>query len=302
MKCRICSSNKIDNKYQINKYCFVKCGYCGFEYLLNPPSKRDLLQFYKHKDYSDPLISENRIREDAKRSLSVIDRIINERKTLIDIGCGRGYFLDEARSKGWEVFGLDYSVDVIGYAKRILRLNVNKKNWLTGRTVRKYDLLTMSQFIEHFEDPNIVIKRAYDYISSKGFIYIATPNISSLSAIVLKDKFDHYIPPEHISLFGVKSLSKLLNDNGFKVKYYGTWSYKEELAGIIKKLFKTKKSSLDLPINNSQDVDKITPKSLNYKKKLKYFLFDELFCGHFHSLLDTFNKGSMLEIIAQKNE
>lgn len=298
-QCVVCQSFASQHVLVIakNGYNIKRCNNCGFLFVFNSPSERFLNSFYKNFDYKTDLDLEFRIREDAKRSLQVIDKLSVPLGKLFDIGCGRGYFLDEARSLGWNTFGIDYSHEVIDYAVKVLRLNVKVGNILSYSTKKRFSLITLNQVLEHILSPGELIRKCYELLNTNGYVYIATPNIESISARIFGAEFEHIIPPEHLNFFSNKTLEMLLRDNGFKLIYHGSWSYPENLAGIIKKFVKNRKG-YKLSTSSNQPIEFNQNNSIG--KKIKYIVFDQLFCQFFYKLLEIDSFGINLEVIAQK--
>ncbi|MEK7166681.1 MAG: class I SAM-dependent methyltransferase, partial [Patescibacteria group bacterium] len=218
--------------------------------------------------------------------------------SMLDMGCGRGYLLDEAKKIGWKVHGVDYSKNVVKYAREVLALDVEEADIVKFKTNKKYDAVVINQVIEHFSDPKPFIVSARLALKSGGIVYIATPNIYSYLSRFKDKKFDYIIPPEHLSYYSKKSLEYLLTNLNFKFRYCGSWSYPQDLAGVIKSVFgknnTTSHMSLKSNIISSDTV------SLSKFKKFKSFLFDGVFCKLFYYLLNINVGGTNIEVIYQK--
>ena len=293
--CLLCSSKNYRFLGIKNHFNVVRCNICSLTYIRPLPSKRSLEKLYEKFDYSNALVAEKVIRKDALESLIKIERFTRMR-SLIDIGCGRGYFLDEARKRKWIVFGIDYSNEVIGYASKDLYLPVERADIFSFKSKRKFDVVTLNQVIEHVTQPNLLIEQCNKLLNPGGLLYIATPNISSLLAKLKKLDFDYLMPPEHIGYYNYETLSRLLNDNGFTVLKCSFWSYSSDLAGLIKRLIK-RKEGISLAKNKKKNTS-----ALNYSlgKKLKHLLFDRFFCEIFYRVLNLRHWGTIIEIIAVK--
>lgn len=300
IKCRICLTGKQALKYKFNDYNLYQCANCGFEYIENPPTNKEILAYYSEKDYEDPVFAEKRITDDSIRSLNIIDRCYSGKKEIFDVGCGRGIFLKQAQIRGWKTFGLDYSKEAIKYAREVLNLDVINADIVKFSSIKKYNIISLNQIIEHFEDPQLLIEKVKNLLEPHGYVYIATPNISSLSAKYNGINFDYYIPPEHLSLFNYNCLSLLLKSVDFKIVYHGTWSYKEEFAGVVKAFIKGK--NIKKRLNTEKNTPTISKSTNERVNNTKYLIFDNIFCSAFYPVLNFTKSGSMLEIIAQKNE
>lgn len=295
--CYICHNNKHKALYIKNKFTIVQCDNCEFVYVLEKLNKNVLKEYYNNFDYKYIINVEKRIRDDARRSCLVLKKFIRKQNNLFDVGCGRGFFLDEARRMGWTVAGIDSSTSMVSYAREKLHLNVDQGDILNHKKHNKYDVITLHQVIEHFDDPIRLLRTCYGLLNTKGYVYIATPNINSLSSRVQKERFDHLIPPEHLSYFSQKILKAVLEAIGFQFIYSGYWSYPADLGGIIKSLIKRPRTSQqgllsDTLLNNDEPRDIV--------KKIKSFLFDSLLCRFCYPILKLNSWGTNLEIIAQK--
>lgn len=300
-KCYLCSSNNYRLVTKKSKYRIVKCSNCDFIFTTPIPSKEELDAFYNTFDYRDNSSAEKIIRSDAKQSLGKIGRYTNKKGELLDVGCGRGYFLDEARTVGWDTYGADTSRIVVDFAKKRLHLNVFYSDIFSFQPDKSFDLVTLNQVIEHFSNPEGLINQCSKYLKSGGLMYISTPNAESISARVLKGNFDHFIPPEHLSYFSQHTLQRLLEKQGFKVLYAGSWSYPSDFGGIIKSLLGRKAQQWQ----NKNVHDKgfyTVKKDSNFSnvKQIKSFLFDRVFCYLFYKVLNFGSWGINLEILAVK--
>lgn len=295
--CYLCRKKGARLLFRKENYFILECLDCHFVYVDPIPTKQQLNKFYKRFDYRNSEVAELTIRKDAKNSLRRIRRHLPKNKIrLLDIGCGRGYFLDEARKFGWKVYGIDYSKAVTIYAKEKLNLNVQCIDTFKYSSTEKFDVIALNQVIEHVPYPMELIKKCFDLLNSKGIIYVATPNIDSISAKVLKEDFDHLIPPEHLGYFRKTTLTKLLKLCNFKIQYSGSWSYPVDLAGIVKRSLKRTKHSRLMVAGTA----KKSANNISVIKQLKYVLFDKLFCELFYRFLNFDSFGIVLEVIARK--
>ena len=58
--------------------------------------------------FTDVTIREETLqRTRAEKTMDKIEEWVGRYKTLLDIGCGRGYLIEAAIRRGWKIFGLD---------------------------------------------------------------------------------------------------------------------------------------------------------------------------------------------------
>lgn len=134
---------------------------------------------------------------------------------LLDVGCGNGAFLVQARSAGWDVLGLDFDAKAVQAA---LRLNLDVRVGgieCLNQDQYKFDIITLSHVIEHFYNPIETLESCYNLLSSNGFLWIETPNINSEGHRNYGDNWRGLEPPRHLVLFTLDSLKLALERSGF---------------------------------------------------------------------------------------
>lgn len=194
----------------------VKCKNCGLIYT-NPRINNEILikiyervedQFYinerKHKIIT------------AQRNLSTIEKFVKKGR-ILDIGCHAGFFLDAARQRGWETYGVEPSITAAKYAAEKLGLNV-----FTGQLMQAdfehsfFDVVTMYQVLEHLPDPSTELTKINRILKNNGLVVIDVPNIASFWAKSLRTKW-WFMKDMHTYHFTPKTLTKMLEKTGFKV-------------------------------------------------------------------------------------
>ncbi len=136
---------------------------------------------------------------------------------LLDVGAATGFFLDLARSRGWNTCGVEPSE----YASRV----ASQKNLAVHCGVLEelnlpdasFDVITMWDVIEHGTDPNASLAAACRLLRPEGTLALNTPDAESFLARLLGLRWHLVVPPEHLILFGQRSLRQLLEANGFTV-------------------------------------------------------------------------------------
>lgn len=163
---------------------------------------------------------------------------------LLDIGAATGFFLSIAKSRGYEVSG----VEISDYASNIARKrgidvktgNLTSSNFPDGF----FDVITMFDVLEHIKDPFAELLEAKKILKKDGLLVINSPNGQSLMARFLKTKWHLILPPEHLFYFSPKNLSLFLEKSGFKVVYNGHIGKRFTFQYIFKMLYKWQKLSI----------------------------------------------------------
>lgn len=171
---------------------------------------------------------------------------------ILDVGCGEGFFLEEAKKMGWEVYGTEYSASAVDLCKK-KNINVNcgalNSSWYPESY---FDIVTSFEVIEHINNPIEFTTIINKILRSGGLAYITTPNFNALSRYILKDKYNIIEYPEHLCYYSRKTLDYLFTHNGFKQKRTLTTGI--SISRFQNSLHQTKPGEQDSPKNDSDAV------------------------------------------------
>jgi 2-polyprenyl-3-methyl-5-hydroxy-6-metoxy-1,4-benzoquinol methylase len=213
--CILCGSGSIKKMKNYEKHHLVKCLSCKFVFCEPIPTELELEKHYENygrNDYLSPLT--------IKRYHEILDSFEPYRKTnkLIDVGCGIGYFLEEAKKRGWEVYGTEFTDEAIEIcSKKGIKMN---KGVLTPNnyTSQEFDVITSFEVIEHINNPQEELAHFYKILRKGGLVYCTTPNFNSLLRYRLKEKYNVLCYPEHLSYYTPKTLKHVFEKEGFRTK------------------------------------------------------------------------------------
>ena len=142
-------------------------------------------------------------------------------KSILDVGASTGFFLSIAQGMGWEASG----VEVAPYASQTARDRGFAVQTGTLEEsdfpVESFDVVTGWDVFEHMLDPAGFLDKAHELLKPGGLIALNTPTCDSVWARVWRRKWNAILPPEHIYLFGKRSLQHLLEQHGFTVVHTG---------------------------------------------------------------------------------
>lgn len=262
-ECLICKSTKLKSMkdYKIAHLC--QCKDCGFVFSQQIPKEIELVNHYNQytrNDYLSPLT--------IKRYNELLDKFEKYRKKnkLLDVGCGIGYFLEEAQKRGWEVHGTEYTDEAIKICKeKGINMKKGKLN-PANYNFEEFDVITSFEVIEHINNPIDELSNFNSLLGKKGLVYITTPNFNSILRYRLKAEYNVICYPEHLSYYTPKTLKKLFTNVGFK-------TYKIQSTGIsLTRLKISKGVSTQLLISKDSDDEKIRVQIEN-KKHLQFLKY-----------------------------
>lgn len=310
--CPICQNKKSVLSHRIDKYFYYSCNKCQTLFLNPQPSQKTIAYYYK-TDFEYLAGANNKIKiiKQAKNTLKNLKKMNPNGKTLLDVGCGYGYFLDEAQKSDLQVEGIEPSKKLAVQLFKRLNLKVNnlsfEEYFKKNKEKKKFDFITIIHVIEHVRNPKNFIKMAASLLNKNGILYIETPNLRSHLYNFEKDNYTFLTPPDHLWIFSQRSFRSIIRKIPYlKIEKISTYSYSEHFMGIIKKILNKKsvipaKAEIQInKLNTSPVKSALITKGKNSILKLKYYLFDCLLAPLFTPLLNIGGYGSILELYIKK--
>jgi 2-polyprenyl-3-methyl-5-hydroxy-6-metoxy-1,4-benzoquinol methylase len=135
--------------------------------------------------------------------------------TLLDVGCGNGYFLHIARTCGWHVVGVDPDPKAVanglGQGLDVIQGGIE---YFDGKD-DFFDVITLNHVIEHVHEPVAVLNACHRLLKPGGQLWLETPNINSLGHRHYMKDWRGLETPRHLVMFNQSSLTKALTEAGF---------------------------------------------------------------------------------------
>jgi SAM-dependent methyltransferase len=150
-----------------------------------------------------------------------------EARTFLDVGCGEGFFLDEMRANGYEVQGLDFTLDGVrrffpALVDRVRQGDLFQLLDAEARSGRRHDVISCNNVLEHVLDPAEMMRRLKAMLAPGGLLRVSVPNDDSYynrevvrRGFAVPDFFKAY--PDHLNYFGFDTFDKLVRGAGFDV-------------------------------------------------------------------------------------
>ncbi len=220
----LCGSNRIivyPYKAPSKKFSVLVCTDCGLGRSWPAPLSSDMItDFYEERQDFHERFDNLELWRGFVRPL--LQRIKHQQVggSLIDVGCNLGVLVAEARKEGYEAKGIDLSRSGLAFGAQQLNL-ASYLNYGTladqHYPVESQEVLVYMHCLEHIEDPIIELKEAHRVLITNGLLAIEVPNYDSLWRYVLGGAWYGFSPLQHFWQFSQRSLSALLEANGFKV-------------------------------------------------------------------------------------
>lgn len=242
-------SKKYTNKDKPISLNVVQCGCCALIQLTNKPVK-----YYKSVITAASL---------SQKSKDIItkewDQLISEFnipiKDLLEIGSGRGDFLQIVEKMGFNAKGIEYSDKNIKECKK-KKLNV-RKAYIDDEDIflnKQYDVLVCNNFLEHQPDIKLFLNKFNDLLKNEGFVYVSVPNLEYL---IEKSCLYEFVA-DHLVYFTQNTLENLMRVSGFDVCYSGYKNNKNDIVILAKKRkirdFSEQKKKCDLILHSFKNL------------------------------------------------
>lgn len=144
---------------------------------------------------------------------------------LLDVGCGGGRFLNRMKKRGWEVEGIDFDAQATNKVTARYGIRTHAGDLTQcALPANSFDVITMSQTIEHLHDPNASLRESLRILKPGGLLVMTTPNVKSIGASEFGAYWRGWEAPRHLHLFSVESLQRLTQRAGFEVTEARTYS------------------------------------------------------------------------------
>lgn len=234
--CDICGSED-QERYEVRykrPFGILKCLNCGLVFVsqrLTRPivNEYPIEHFLANKD--------TRIAK-AKRDFQYLVKPVDKfpsgkgkEKTILDIGCGLGYFLRIAQCHHWLPYGLEINKRAAVYAREhhCLDVKIGNIEEKTEFSAESFDVITMFGVIEHLVNPSKAIEECWRLLKPDGILCLPTPTedgfFRKFGNILYKISFEKiefhvrhlYSPGGHNLCFSRKSIGLLLEQNDYQI-------------------------------------------------------------------------------------
>jgi 2-polyprenyl-3-methyl-5-hydroxy-6-metoxy-1,4-benzoquinol methylase len=155
---------------------------------------------------------------------SQILELIGRNKTVLDVGCNKGY-IGEHADKTNTFYGLEYDEVALFEAKKIYKsVSIYDLNNLKDLSfeVNSFDVIVFADVLEHVLYPKVVLNFFKKYLKKDGYIVISVPNIANwkVRLDLIFGKFDYtetgIMDRTHLHLYTFKSAKILAQSGGLK--------------------------------------------------------------------------------------
>ena len=150
--------------------------------------------------------------------------LINSPKCLFELGCGNGSIANALTIEGWDVTGVDPSIEGIDQARTMypdLNLNIGSAYDNLVAHYGQFPVVLSLEVVEHIYAPRQYAKSIFDLLNPGGTAILSTPYHGYWKnlALAISGKMDKHFTAlwdhGHIKFWSMSTLRSLLQESGF---------------------------------------------------------------------------------------
>lgn len=209
---RVFSARRLPDRVH---YRIVRCNSCGL--VRSDPVADELLlaDLYKVStfEYGDEV---DAIQATYARALGWLEARSQRSEALLEIGCGNGFFLQQALRQGWhEVRGVEPSADAVAKAPVAVQGMIEQDVMRDGLfPSESFDAVCLFQVLDHISTPVELLEECLRVLRPGGHILALNHNVSAWSARLLGER-SPIVDIEHTYLYSPATMRALFSKCGF---------------------------------------------------------------------------------------
>ncbi len=231
--CPLCNSDGIAQHFAAKDHLLTgeafeiwQCGACGFLFTQSTPSSDEIGKYYQSHDYVSHSDTRKGLMNKVyhlgrnfmlRKKFGMVDRVAKN-KSLLDIGCGTGYFPAFMHQKGYTAAGVELDPKAREFAEKQFGLKVHSpEEFLGDKFEGRFDVITLWHVLVHLDDFNLYLKKMQEHLEKDGTLVIALPNCNSVDARFYKKYWAGYDVPRHLWHFTPATLHILAGNHNLEV-------------------------------------------------------------------------------------
>ena len=236
----------------------VRCERCELVYLSPRPKESAMSKIYESPEYfeggaqggyDDYKGQEKALQLTFRWFLRKLKKKGYTGGTLLDVGCGPGLFLKEARHYFHRIIGTDLSKEVAQEAASHCH-EAFCGGPLAAKSRGPFDLITAIGVLEHVYEPVKFLRECASLLKDDGHLVIVTPDIMGFWHKLMKRRWPSFKLPEHIAYYSQPSMEFLAHRAGLQISDLFPYHQAFPLDLVLKRMgFRVSKTGLLKRVN-----------------------------------------------------
>lgn len=132
---------------------------------------------------------------------------------LLDVGAGLGVFPYVVKQAGWRCTAVDPDDRAVAHMRDYVGVDAIHGDFMSIGSLARFDIVTFNKVLEHIEDPVAMLRRAHDFVTRDGFVYLELPD-GEKAAEAGAGREEFFV--EHLHVFSFVSIAMLADRAGFQ--------------------------------------------------------------------------------------
>jgi SAM-dependent methyltransferase len=150
---------------------------------------------------------------------------------LLEIGCGRGSFLEAAQACGFRVEGIEPEATRAMDAARRVNATVHPAFFEDVKAERRFDVVYHCDMLAHFERPGGALRLMAEFLRPRGVLAFEIGFVADRARFWLS-WIGEIGYPEHRWLYSERSLRQLLHGAGLRIEHIKTFDLSAYVATL----------------------------------------------------------------------
>jgi 2-polyprenyl-3-methyl-5-hydroxy-6-metoxy-1,4-benzoquinol methylase len=232
--CPVCGNEKlsfalktIDYTVSNEEFSIYQCEHCSVRFTGNIPSLSQIGKYYESEQYISHTNSTkglfNKLYQLVRNYSLVSKRELvckysnSNSGIILDYGCGTGSFLNEMKSNGWGIKGVEPDAGAAQKATLLNGIKIDDSSSLSSFIPESVDVITLWHVLEHVHDLHPTLTTLKSILKANGVMFVAVPNYQSFDAAHYKQFWAAYDVPRHLYHFSKKSMDNLMEANVLQI-------------------------------------------------------------------------------------
>lgn len=236
-KMKFCCINCKNDKFQLiadslrdsPNYKVVRCTSCSLVQLDHLPNVEEDQKFYDNDQQVKNVVPDLSLAEkrenaqvDINRRYEMTKNKISCDTSVLEIGCGYGFFVELLLQNGIDAEGIEISDDRRNVANTLCKNRIRNINLLMNEAdfgefpTKKFDVICLFQVLEHISKPELFLENIKNlYMHENSSLIIEVPNADDQMLSLSKEYSDFFWQRAHLVYYNKNTLEMILNKVGF---------------------------------------------------------------------------------------
>jgi 2-polyprenyl-3-methyl-5-hydroxy-6-metoxy-1,4-benzoquinol methylase len=217
----------------------VACEACDFVRAADLPPPEELAslygaEYFQGDEYADYLGDREVHRLNFRRRLERITAVAGRPKSVYEIGCAYGLWLQTVTERGIRAAGIDIASAAVRHARETLKLDATAGSFEEAPIAPgEFQAFCMWDTLEHLGHPERLVARISRLLPDGGWFFATTGDIGSRTARRQGEHWRLIHPPTHLQYFSRDTVSRFLARHGLRAVHIESAPMCRSLHGTL---------------------------------------------------------------------